>query len=470
MSLAFTRFGKLLVSLALLVACNAECPAAAADDAAIKALATEAYIFGYPLVTMEMTRRVMTNVSRPGDMRAPMGHFYHAQAYPKADFRDVTAPNADTLYSVAWIDLADGPYVLSLPDEADRYFLLPMLDAWTNVFQVPGKRTTGTKAQTYVITGPGWKGDLPDHVTETKSPTNLVWILGRTYCTGTPADYAAVHALQAQYKLAPLRALSKPHALHAGEVDPNIDMKTPVRDQVNRLPAREYFQLLAQLMKDNPPAAEDAPMMAKLEKIGIVPGRPFDPKSLGTSADQILAEIPAAAQRQMAAQFGKGGQRINNWMFMAPTGVYGTDYLQRAMVAAFGLGANRQQDAVYPVAETDADGQPLSGAKSYVIHFNKGETPPVEGFWSLTMYDAQFFFVQNPLNRQTLSPRDALKYNTDGSLDLYVQHQSPGVDKEANWLPAPAGKFILMLRMYWPREASPSILNGSWKVPPIKRS
>jgi hypothetical protein len=167
---------------------------------------------------------------------------------------------------------------------------------------------------------------------------------------------------------------------------------------------------------------------------------------------------------------GQMEEMVGNQMFMSPTGVYGTNYLQRAMVAAFGLGANRQQDAVYPVAEVDADGQPLSGAESYVMHFNQGETPPVDGFWSLTMYDAQFFFAQNALNRHTLSPRDALKYNPDGSLDLYVQHQSPGMDKEANWLPAPAGKFILMLRMYWPRETSPSILNGTWKLPPVKRS
>src|SRR5580658_7430177 len=166
----------------------------------------EAYIYGYPLVTMEFTRRVMTNAEEPEDNHAPMGQFFNAKEYPNASFRYITAPNADTLYSTAWLDLGKEPYVLSLPDEGDRYFLIPMLSGWTDVFQVPGKRTTGDKAQTYCITGPGWKGAVPAGITEYRSPTNLVWILGRTYCTGTPEDYKAVHELQAQYKLVPLSA------------------------------------------------------------------------------------------------------------------------------------------------------------------------------------------------------------------------------------------------------------------------
>ncbi len=170
-------------------------------------IGVEAYIYGYPLVTMEMTRRVMTNVAKPEGKHAPMGQFANMQEYPDAAFKDITAPNADTLYSVAWLDLAKEPYVLSLPDEHGRYYLMPMLDGWTDVFQVPGKRTTGTKAQNYAITGPGWKGTLPKGVTEYKSPTNMVWILGRTYCTGKPADYKAVHKIQAQYKLVPLSRL-----------------------------------------------------------------------------------------------------------------------------------------------------------------------------------------------------------------------------------------------------------------------
>ena len=226
------------------------------------ALASDAYIYGYPLVTMEMTRRVMTNVAAPQGTRAPMGQIIKARHYPDASFRDVTAPNADTLYTTAWLDLGAEPWVLSVPDMKDRYFLLPMLDGWTNVFQVPGKRTTGTRAQTYAITGPGWKGKLPSGVRELKSPTNMVWILGRIYCTGTPEDYAAVHALQDQFKLVPLSSYDKAYTPPAGTVDPAIDMKTPVRDQVNRMDAVAYFTLLAQLMKANPPATADATPVA----------------------------------------------------------------------------------------------------------------------------------------------------------------------------------------------------------------
>ena len=233
-------------------------------------LATDAYIYGYPLVTMEMTRRIMTNVAAPEGNRAPMGQFAKAREYPNASFRDVTAPNADTLYTLAWIDVGTEPWVLSIPDMKDRYYLVPLLDAWTNVFQVPGKRTTGTGAQTYAITGPGWKGTLPAGVKEYKSPTNLVWILGRIYCTGTPEDYAAVHAAQDQFKLAPLSAYGKAYAPPEATVNPSIDMKTAVRDQVNRMDPTAYFTLLAQLIKTNPPAAADAPELAKLAKQGKI--------------------------------------------------------------------------------------------------------------------------------------------------------------------------------------------------------
>lgn len=195
-------------------------PAPKLTEAEAAKLGTEAYIYGYPLITMEMTRRVVTNVAEPKGAHAPMGQLANLRAYPNASFKDVTAPNADTLYSSAFLDLAKEPYVLSLPNEDGRYYLMPMLSGWTDVFQVPGKRTTGTKAQAYAITGPGWKGKLPPGVKELKSPTDMVWILGRTYCTGTPEDYKAVHALQDQYKLVPLSAYGKPYTPPAGTVDP----------------------------------------------------------------------------------------------------------------------------------------------------------------------------------------------------------------------------------------------------------
>jgi len=436
-------------------------------------LGVESYIYGYPLVTMEMTRRVMTNVATPEGTRAPMGQFVRMREYPTAAFRDVTAPNADTLYTTAWLDVGKEPWILSLPDADDRYYLFPMLDAWTNVFEVPGKRTTGTGAQTYAITGPGWKGTLPAGVTEYKSPTALVWLLGRIYCTGTPEDYAAVHKLQDQISIVPLSAYGKRYTAAPGKVDPSIDMKTAVRDQVDALSADAYFNLLAQLMKDNPPATADQPMLEKMAKLGIVPGQPFDSGKLGPVAKKAFADVPKLANEQiklwMDEGVAAGDMKLENgWAFTTRTGEYGVNYMQRAFITAIGLGANRPQDAVYPTSEGTSLVDSYTGAKNYVMHFEKGELPPVNGFWSLTMYDSSYFFVANPINRQSISARDSLKPNADGSVDLYIQNASPGADKESNWLPAPKDKFILMLRMYWPKETAPSIIDGTWKIPPVK--
>lgn len=431
-------------------------------------LATDAYVFGYPLVTMEMTRRIVTNVTRPEGTRGPMGHIIKLREYPNASFRDVTAPNADTLYTTSFFDVGKEPWVLSIPDMKDRYALFPMLDGWTTVFQVPGKRTTGTAAQTYAITGPGWKGTLPPGVREYKSPTSIVWLLGRIYCTGTPEDYKAVHELQDQCKLVPLSSYGKPYTPPEGKVDPSIDMKTAVRDQVNRMDAKAYFTLLANLMKTNPPSAADAPEIAKFAKIGLVAGKDFDASKL--DAD-FAKRIPEVGFDRIMLQFkvNKAVRSINGWGYDTETGIYGTNYLNRALVTAIGLGANRSQDAIYPTSLKDAEGQDYSGANKYVMHFPKGQLPPVRGFWSITMYDANYFFVANPLNRYSISARQNLKTNADGSTDIYIQNQSPGQDKESNWLPAPAGKFVLMLRMYWPNEKSPSIINGTWKPPAARK-
>ena len=376
-------------------------------------LATDAYIFGYPLVTMEMTRRIITNVAAPVGTRGPMGQIIKLREYPDAAFRDVTAPNADTLYTTSFLDVGKEPWVLSVPNMKGRYFLLPMLDGWTNVFQVPGKRTTGTEPQTYAITGPGWKGSLPAGVKEYRSPTSIVWLLGRIYCTGTPADYAEVHKLQDEFKLVPLSSYGKTYTPPPGTVDPSLDMKTAVREQVNRMDAVEYFTLLCKLMKDNPPVAADAPELARFTKIGIVAGQDFDASKL--KAD-FAKRIPDVANDRIMLQFkvNKAVRDQNGWAFTTKTGLYGTDYLMRALVTAIGLGANRPQDAVYPTSQKDAQGRKYSGANKYVMHFAKGQLPPVSGFWSLTMYDASFFFVNNPLNRYSISARQNLKTNPDG--------------------------------------------------------
>jgi hypothetical protein len=461
-----------LAALLLLASCTQNKPEAAKTSDSQEALstATEAYIYGYPLVTMDMTRRQFTNVSVPDAAHAPMGQILKLRTYPAVDNHAVTAPNADTLYTMAWIDVSQEPWVLSIPAMGDRYYLIPMLDGWTNVFQVPGKRTTGGKAQKYAITGPGWTGTLPAGVLEYKSPTGMVWILGRIYCTGTPADYAAVHALQDKFSLVPLSSYGKPYAPVPPATDANFEMKAAVRDQVDAMSIDEFFNYLAKLMKTNPPAPEDAPLVARMAKIGMVPGQDFDPSKLGAFDKEAIRAVSKAAQLKIMDQF-KQTTPVNGWMFTTKTGVYGNDYLQRALITAIGLGANRPQDAVYPTGEKDGDGKDFDAASNnYVLHFDKGQMPPANGFWSLTMYDDKYFFVPNSLNRYTLSERNKFVTNADGSVDLYLQADSPGKAKEANWLPTPKAKFIPMLRLYWPKETPPSIIDGTWKPPAITRA
>jgi hypothetical protein len=447
--------------------------ASAKSEAEAADVATEAYIYAYPLVTMEYTRRGLTNVPTPEGTKAPMGQFVRMRQYPDASFRTVTAPNADTLYTQAWFDVSKEPWVISVPDMGNRYFLLPMLDGWTNVFASPGTRTTGGKAQTFAITGPGWQGTLPAGVMEYKSPTAMVWLLGRIYCTGTPEDYDVVHALQDRITAVPLSSFGKPYMPLLGQVDLSVDTKTAVRQQVNALNAEVYFSLFASLLRDNPPAADDAPMVAKLAKLGIAPGQDFDASKLDSAVSAGLAKAPKLGQDKINAWKKEGVlagdlKFANGWAYTTKAGTYGTNYRQRAFVTAIGLGANLPEDAVYPTSEGPDAAQKYSGAKKYLMHFDKGQLPPARGFWSLTMYNGDYFFVDNPLNRYTLSPRDPLKTNPDGSTDLYIQADSPGADKESNWLPAPKDRFILMLRLYWPKSTPPSILDGSWHIPQVK--
>jgi len=433
-------------------------------------IGTEAYIYGYPLVTMEMTRRVMTNSADPAGLRAPMGQFAHARQFPPVTYRDVPGANADTLYSVAWLDLAEEPYVFTIPDAEGRYFMMPMLNGWTDVFQTPGTRTTGTKAQTYAITGPKWKGELPKGVEQYRSATNLVWILGRIYTTGTAQDYEKVHSFQDKISLVPLSALGKDYTPPKGKVDPDIDMKTSTTNQVISMDAAAYFKLLSALMKDNPPTVVDAPMVAKMAKIGLVPGKDWDISALAPAVAEGLAQAPKAALARIMAYEPNAGRILNGWLITLPSGEYGTHYLHRALLNWQGPGWNRPEDSVYPMAKVDGEGNALSGANEYVLHFAKGELPDAKGFWSLTMYDSEGFFVANPLDRVNLSKRSNFNFNEDGSLDLYIQNASPGRDVEANWLPSPDDAFALFMRLYWPNDKAPSIIDGSWVPPPVRRS
>jgi len=295
-------------------------------------------------------------------------------------------------------------------------------------------------------------------------------VLGRIYCSGTPDDYKAVHALQDKFSVVPLSFYGKPYTPAVGGVNPNLDMKTAVRKQVDTLDIDTYFNYLARLMKTNPPTAQDAPIVAEMAKIGLEPGKEFDPSKLMVLDREIIKTVPKLALLKMVEHL-KRQKTTNGWLyFTSGVGEFGTDYLVRGMANALGPGWNRPQDAVYPLSQKDADGSDYDGAAhKYLMHIDKGGTPPVKAFWSLTMYDTEFFFVPNSINRYDLSQRNHFLTNQDGSVDLYIQADSPGKSKEPNWLPAPKGKFSLVMRLYWPTQTPPSILDGTWTPPPVKR-
>jgi len=428
----------------------------------------EAVVYGLPVVIMDITMKKATNVTKPEGFAAPVNQFVNMQEFPTAAFKGVVRANVDTLYSSAFLDLAEEPIVLSVPDTHGRYYLMPMLDAWTNVFASPGKRTTGTKAGHFAITGPGWTGTLPAGVQELKSPTNMAWILGRTQTNG-PKDYAAVHAIQKGYKLVPLSSFGKPYTPPEGTVDPNIDMKMPPVEQLEKMNGATFFNTLASLLKSNPPPPSEAPVLTKLAKIGVVPGEKFDPGKLDPAVARGLERSVSVALEKLRAAAKETGAPVNGWRIPPMIlGNYGTDYAVRAAIALWGLGANLPADAVYPSTYVDENGKPLNGANRYMLHFDKGQTPPVNTFWSITMYNADSFFVDNPINRYAISSWMPLKRNPDGSIDLFIQRESPGKGKEVNWLPAPADEFNLTMRMYWPKDKAPSILDGTWKPPVVK--
>jgi len=431
-------------------------------------IGVEAYVYFYPLVTIDVTRRVGTNVEAGKiPMFGPMNAFSHGRAYPTADFKAVVRPNFDTLYSSAWLDLTKEPMVVSAPDTGGRYYMLPMLDMWTDVFAVPGKRTTGTKPGNFAVVPPGWQGQLPSGVEKIQSPTSYVWIIGRTQTNGVK-DYEAVHKVQDGYIITPLSQWGKTPQPVKAVIDPSVDMKTPPLDQVNKMPAAKYFKYAAELMKPNPPHATDWSTIARLKRIGIEPGKSFDYERLDPSVQQALARAATDGLKGMYAKIPTVARVVNGWSMNTDTmGVYGNYYLKRAIVAMMGLGCNQAEDAIYPINLADADGKPLVGENNYVLHFNKEELPPIEAFWSVTMYDEAGFQVANPLNRFAIGDRDELKYNADGSLDLYLQHESPGSDNESNWLPSPAkGTLGITMRLYAPKT---EVLDGRWNPSAIRR-
>jgi hypothetical protein len=474
---AIYRRSLLAVTLTALSCFSATAPANAqsVSPAEAQQIATDAYVYGYSLITTEVTRVQMSNVSKLEELKGPTGQFVNVPRYPPADYRGVSAPNADTLYSIAWLDLTE-PQIFSHPDMGDRFYLFEVTDLWMSDSEnSPSKRTADGKAANYMFTGPGWKGEVPAGVKPFPVATRYMIILGRTYADGTEADYKAVNALQAQYKITPLSAWGKSYTPVAPPVNPNPGFSMTDKPQavILAMGTEGYFNLLAKLMGSSaPPAADDTAILASMAKIGIVPGKPFEMSKLDPAVQAALKDIAQSGLKKIEDNKASLGEMVDGWVITKGLGTYGpATYTKRAVVAAFGWPANQERDAVYPNTEIDSAGQKLTGANKYTVTFPKDGTPPVDGFWSITMYmvDQGWWFVPNPLNKFTVSMRNNPTFNADGSLTLYFQNESPGKDKEANWLPAPKGEFVPMLRMYWPKDTGLSILNGSWKVPQVMK-
>jgi len=459
-------FGANPSGLAASTAAPAQAATALSEQEALD-IAVEAYVYLYPLITMDLTRRVVTNLEA-GQKPAygPANAFSHIRSFPPADFREVVRPNFDTLYSTAWLDLTNGPVIVSTPDMGGRYFLLPMLDMWTDVFAVPGKRTSGTAAADYAIVPPNWSGALPAGIERIDAPTPYVWIIGRTQTNG-PADYAAVNRVQDGYRITPLAQWGKPASPAKVVVDPTVDMKTEPLRQVNEMPAGKYFAYGMALAKINPPHPTDWSQLARMKRLGLEPGKPFDLTKADPLVRSALQAAPAAAMQAMLAKIPTVARVVNGWQMNTDTmGVYGDFYLKRAIIALVGLGANQPEDAIYPLNIADATGKPMGGSVKYVLHFDKAQLPPVSAFWSVTMYDAEGFQTPNALIRFAVGDRDALQYNADGSLDIYIQSASPGAGKESNWLPSPAsGPLGVTMRLYGPKAPA---LDGRWAPPPVR--
>ncbi len=421
-------------------------------------LGAQAYLFGYPLVIMDVTR------ANAALTLGPENQLHRVREFPGASFKDVVRPNVDTLYTTAFIDMDKGPWVFEMGPNRLRYEVMPFMNAWTDVFAAPGTRSTGTSGGRFLLAGPAWQGQLPEGMTLLRSSTRIVWLIGRTQTNG-PSDYALVHRLQDGIRL---RSLSDwqagrdpaPTPWHSAAIRP-----APPIEQMKSMTSEDFFTRLAGLMVANPTNAADALMLAQLARIGIVPGQPphwdlLDRWSLRLG--RVMADWG------VARELSKSRDLVRGWSTPpAVLGHYGTAYNTRAAVAMVGLGANLPADAIYPNATVDGAGRALHGSHHYRMHFGVGELPPVKAFWSITAYDAHDFFIDNPLHRHALGDRDPLVFNVDGSLDILVQADPPHAQRQSNWLPVQAGApFLLNARLYWPKDAA---LNGAWGMAAVER-
>lgn len=424
------------------------------DDAF--SIGVQAYIYGLAPVIMQRNERTFT------DSLAPVNQFYHYRQLATPNDTFIPTPNADTLYSSAWLELGKGPIVLHVPDTAGRYYVVQLMDAYTNNFADVGRRTTGTGAGDFIITGPGWNGSVPAGVHEVKSPTDTVWIVGRILVDG-PKDVHNVTALQDLFKLTPMSRFGAANVTSRPQTLGDFKRYSPSPDAQANL---TFFEELRAAIKNNPPPKGEEALMAVFGRIGLTQnqtpyGKDIDP----AMADGLTKAVKAGDQIVKSGWENISGRNINGWSFRTNIGTYGFDYLTRAVVAEGGLAANLPEEAIYLKAQADNAGQPLSGANKYVIHFAAGNMPPVDAIWSLAMYNASdYMLVVNPIDRYSIGDRtQGLKYGPDGSLDIYIQHDAPA-GNGSNWLPSPGGNFYLIMRLYQPK---PQVLNGTYMIPPI---
>lgn len=418
----------------------------ASPDPQLVALATRAYLAGSPLLVSCRT------LDRLGGLLGA-NHLFWQPALSDPSTRVIVVPNRDTLYAVAVLDLRGEPQVLSLPDVVDRYHSFQLLDAWTESFAYLGTRATGGQAGSWAITPPGWDGTLPDGVEEIRSPTPQVFLLGRFLVDGAD-DVAAVHAIAARSSLAPLSSLTGSPAVAPPPLDPAAGSPQSIPSDAS------FFDELGDALARNPPSTPtQQSLFDSFGPLGIGPGR--HPVGADTEVDAALDAGAAAGARLVLGEAAETGL-VNGWLVRLDVGRYGDDIDTRAIVAHHGWGANIPEEAVYPVTRVDAAGERLHGRRTYRMRFAPGSLPSVDAFWSLTVYGTDLFFTPHPSDRYHVSDRDLVAAN-DGSLEIVLSHDEPvGV---TNWLPVPADRFVLMLRLYLPRGA---VLDGTYAYPAVE--
>lgn len=423
----------------------------------LAAAAGQSYVYGYPLVLMDETRLDM--IERAG---LPPNRLGHVRSLPEAGFTAVVRPNVDTLYSIAWLELGAVPLQLDIPSMEGRYWLFQGLDAWTNVFADPGVRTLGDGRTSVLIAGPDYEGGAPDGMMLYRSPTRMAWLLGRIEIDGGD-DLQAVHRLQDGVRLYPYRAMPGGQGVTLERPATGAALPTPP-ERVAEFDAPVFLDRLGTLLTDNPPAPADRDALARLQALGAGPGRRVDWTEYGVLAMQAMLRGVSVARQRLA----EGPERSAGWTLPdTHIGQFGTDYAFRAGVALYGLGANLPDDAVYPATATDMSGEALTGGARYQIRFAPDTLPPVNAFWSVTLYDEDGYFVANEAGRHAVTSRDALLADEDGMITLDIHAGPPDEGREANWLPAPpTGHFTLLARLYWPQEA---VLDGAWVMPPVER-